>query len=344
MEKKDNYIRIEEVLNALSGFAGYLLRQKKILFGFTLAFALAGAGYGLFKKPMYLAKGSFILEEKTVGGGLSGLASQFGVDLGAMSGSNSGIFAGDNILDILRSKKIIKTVILSPVDNSSAYTLADLYMDMSGWRKKSPSLEQLTFAAKGNERLKDSVLQMIHENIVKNQINVDRLNKKGSIIEIQTQTGNQVFSKLFTERLLDATMAMYMNIKTSSAKENVDRLQKRADSLMLVLNKKTYQSAGQQVLDANMAFRSTAVPFELSGREKMVIFSLYTEVIKNLEVAKMALMNQTPIMQKLDTPEYPIKNITGPWWNWMLFSALAGFGIGFFLLFYNYPNAKNGRA
>ena len=69
----------------------------------------------------------------------------------------------------------------------------------------------------------------------------------------------------------------------------------------------------------------------------MVVFGLYSEVIKNLELARMSLVNQTPIIQKLDMPRLPLKDTNKKWWIWALIGGGIGFGISFFLLFYNYP-------
>lgn len=339
MANTNSYLKIEDVLTAIKDFVSYLVKNQKWLWAASILLGLLGGVYGLLKKPSYLGKGSFILEEKTMGGGLSGLASQFGLDLGSVIGGNTNIFTGDNVIDILKSEKVISEVLKTPLDSTSgSVTLADHYLDFMKWRNKFPEMSVLQFNKSGNERLKDSVLQLMHEYIVEKQLTVDRINKKGSIIEIQTISNSQIFSKVFTERLLHATLKMYMDIKTGAARENVERLQKRADSLSRSMSSKTYQAAAAQVLDANIAFKTTAVPTEISGREKMLVFTLYTEVIKNLELAKMALSNQTPIMQKLDTPKYPLKNLNKEWWKSMIIGFGVGLGVAFFLLFYAYPS------
>lgn len=342
MANTNGYLKIGDVLNAVKSFFTYLLRNQKWLWATSIILGIVGGSYGLIKKPSYLGKGSFILEEKTMGGGLSGLASQFGLDLGSVIGGNTNIFTGDNVIDILKSEKVITEVLMTSVYSSAGSpTLADHYLDFMNWRNKYPEMSLLQFNKPGNEVLKDSVLQLMHEVIVEKQLTVDRINKKGSIIEIQTISNSQIFSKLFTERLLNATLKMYMDIKTGAARENVERLEKRADSLARSMSSKTYKAAASQVLDANIAFKTTAVPTEIYGREKMLVFTLYTEVIKNLELAKMALTNQTPIMQKLDSPRYPLKNLNKEWWKWVIIGFVAGLGIAFFILFYAYPGDTN---
>ena len=63
---------------------------KKILF-FGLIFSFLFFGYAFFSKPKYKAVLTFVLEEDKGGGsgafgGALGLASQFGIDLGASGG------------------------------------------------------------------------------------------------------------------------------------------------------------------------------------------------------------------------------------------------------------------
>jgi uncharacterized protein involved in exopolysaccharide biosynthesis len=47
-------------------------------------------------------------------------------------------------------------------------------------------------------------------------------------------------------------------------------------------------------------------PQEATARDKTVTFTLYGEVIKNLETLKISLINQTPLIQVLDLPKYPL--------------------------------------
>jgi hypothetical protein len=155
---------------------------------------------------------------------------------------------------------------------------------------------------------------------------VDRLNKKGSIFKIVTVSQNQIFSKNFAERLLKETTTYYVNVKTSSALANVKRLQARGDSLLRVLNAKSYNAASFQILDPNVAFKSMSVPAEVSSRDKSIVFSIYAEVTKNLEMSRIALVSQTPVIQLLDVPKYPLMDDRKSY----LFLGLVGFIAGIF--------------
>ena len=345
-------VKLADVLDSLTRFLAYLVRNARLatlLMAVTTSIAL---GYYFLQKPAYEGTVTFILEEKSggMGGGLSGLASQFGFDIGSLSG-NSGMFSGDNILDILKSRSIIEKVLLSKVDStkgSNSSTMVDLYLDFSHlrskWEGKSQELANISFTnlADGRQHslVQDSVLYVVYDKLFKKHITVERLNKKGSIIKINTVSTNQVFSKIFTERLLTETKKLYIDVKTGISAANVARLEARADSLMKALNSKSYQSATMQIVDANTAYKSAAVPGEVSQRDKMVNYAIYTEVMKNLEASRMALANQTPAIQLLDYSRYPLDDQKKSLWILLAVGIISGLAVSLLIAFFNYPSHK----
>ncbi|MEY4308584.1 MAG: hypothetical protein RL422_787 [Bacteroidota bacterium] len=305
-----SYLRSQFVLIALCGIVGLVLPLI----------------YRAFQKPAYAASTTFILEEKSAtGGGLAGIASQVGLDLGSL-GSGSSLFTGDNILDIIKSRVIIEKVLLTPISGNSGKTLADLYLKFSGIGEKLPAPVSFASPSVTHTVYQDSVLYVMYDQIAKKNVSVDRLNKKGSIFKIVTVSQNQVFSKNFAERLLKETTTYYVNVKTSTAAANVKRLQARGDSLLRVLNAKSYNAASFQILDPNVAFKSMSVPAEVSSRDKSIVFSIYAEVTKNLEMSRIALVSQTPVIQLLDVPKYPLMDDRKSY----LFLGLVGFIAGIF--------------
>ncbi len=337
-------IKMGDLLDSLLGFFKALLASWKMAFVLMLIGSLLSLTYYFVQKPKYEGTASFILEEKgsSMGGSLSGLASQFGVDIGSLTGS-AGLFAGDNILDILRSRTIIEKVLLTKIDASKKNTLADLYLDFTLQRKKwsdQAALTNISFANyqpnSFNSRLQDSVLLVIYQKLTKKHVTVERLNKKGSIIQVVTVSANELFSKLFTERLVQETMKMYLDIKTGTAVKNIHRLEQRSDSLLAILNNKSYKSASLQVLDANIAYKSTAVPVEVSQREKTVAYALYTEVIKNLEASRMALAGQTPIINLLDNSKFPLEDQKKSFWLLLVMGLIGGLAITVIVVFVSY--------
>jgi hypothetical protein len=340
-EKKT--IVLGDVIESIKRFFSYLRSQSKLIAFFAVIGLVLPLIYRAMQKPAYAAATTFILEEKSAnGGGLAGLASQVGLDLGSL-GSGSSLFTGDNILDIIKSRVIIEKVLLTPISGSSGKTLADLYLEFSGLGENLPSPVSFAIPATSagvaaHSVYQDSVLYVMYEQIAKKNVSVDRLNKKGSIFKIVTVSQNQVFSKNFAERLLKETTTYYVNVKTSSALANVKRLQARGDSLLRVLNAKSYTAASFQILDPNVAFKSMSVPAEVSSRDKSIVFSIYAEVTKNLEMSRIALVSQTPVIQLLDVPKYPLMDDRKPYAFLGIAGLLAGLLVGFFLCLYLYTD------
>lgn len=340
-EKKT--IVLGDVIESIKRFFSYLRSQSKLIAFFAVIGLVLPLIYRAMQKPAYAAATTFILEEKSAnGGGLAGLASQVGLDLGSL-GSGSSLFTGDNILDIIKSRVIIEKVLLTPISGSSGKTLADLYLEFSGLGENLPSpvsfaIPAVSASVAAHSVYQDSVLYVLYEQIAKKNVSVDRLNKKGSIFKIVTVSQNQVFSKNFAERLLKETTTYYVNVKTSSALANVKRLQARGDSLLRVLNAKSYTAASFQILDPNVAFKSMSVPAEVSSRDKSIVFSIYAEVTKNLEMSRIALVSQTPVIQLLDVPKYPLMDDRKSYAFLGIAGLLAGLLVGFFLCLYLYTD------
>lgn len=308
-----------------------------LVFGLSI---LAGIILYYNQKPNYQAVTTFILEEKsTPGSGLAGLASQFGLDIGSLGGGS--IFTGDNILDILRSKKIINEVLLTRLDSGkNTQTLADLFLDFKGWKKKwqnEADLKDVNFNnVQSLETLslkQDSILNEIHSFIIKHALSADRLNKKGSIISVQVTATNSLFARLMTERVVSAAANLYLDIKTGTAQANIAKLQRRSDSLLVLLNQKSYVAAANQPLDINPGVKSAVVPLEIVSRDKTVLATLYAEVTKNLEVSKLILSQQTPVMQILDGPGQVLNDNKHSLTYMLIVTPVAGLVLYFVLAF-----------
>jgi uncharacterized protein involved in exopolysaccharide biosynthesis len=305
-EIKEEYYSLGDISNLIKSFFFFLLKKWWIL----LIAVIGGAGAGMIlyntQKPKYEAVCSFILEEKSGGGsGLAGLASQFGFDIGGMTGGGS-IFTGDNILNILTSKKVVHSVLLSPVDDTgtSGKTLADLYLALSKKDAKKKDLNTIDISNlynTGNPQ-KDSILNAIYESVVKKNLQVERVSKQGSIIKVQVTAADQDFARLMTERLVEEARKLYFDIRLGTAQENIRSMQRRSDSLLMLLNNKSYRAAASMPLDLNPGIRTGTVPGEIATRDKTVLATLYAEVTKNLEASKLMLSQQTPVIQVLDRP------------------------------------------
>jgi hypothetical protein len=66
----------------------------------------------------------------------------------------------------------------------------------------------------------------------------------------------------------------------------------------------------------------------IDSREEILSTTIYTEVIKNLEITKLSLLQETPTIQLIDNPDIPLEDNKNEWHEGML----GGFGAGFLLI------------
>jgi uncharacterized protein involved in exopolysaccharide biosynthesis len=339
-------IKYSELKAVVQRFTKYFISQYKLILYITLITSALGLLYGKLQPSTFKATSTFIVEDKSGkgGGGLSGLASQFGIDVGGLTGGGAGLFDGDNILEIIKSRAIIEKVLLTKLEepsSSKGQTIADYYIqveDLQGkFERKNINVKSLNFASltEGAKHTvqQDSVLYVLFDRINKD-INVEKKNKKSTIITLEVVSGDQVFSKTFTEELLKQTSDLYIDIKTGNLSRSINKIQQKADSLQNSLTgiyQKSFQAENATKLyNVNSSLRINTSQTEIAARDKTVSSTLYAEVVKNLETLKLSLINQTPVIQVLDTPKYPLFDQRTP----AIYSIIIGFAVGIVLSFF----------
>ncbi len=332
-------VTIKELMAKLKSAWKYLLSKWIRIFLVGLLGASLGFFYAMLTPIKYVSRMTFVVEEsKGVGGGLSALAGQFGFDLGG--GGGGGVFAGDNILLFLRSENLCRETLLTPYDDSGKVTLADRYAEVrkfkKGWAnsKKVGPINFAKYATGPMPRLEDSLMQVIiRKNLLMTDLSVAKPDKKASFIQVAVSTRDERLSALFTERLVKIATLKYVESKTKVKAANVALLQRRADSLAALLNDKTFRAASsQQVLvDVNPALKTAPISAEISTREKSMIGTIFAEVVKNLEIAKSILSQETPAIQMVDQSTFPLERVKAS-----KLKALLIWGIlfGFLYVFY----------
>jgi hypothetical protein len=340
--KKSDEISLKELVLKLRDWWKYLLGKWMII----LVFGLTGAGLGLvfslFSKQQYIGSLIFVVEDNKSGGlaAYAGLAGQFGIDLGG--GTGSGLFEGDNIMGFLRSRFIVEKTLLSPIEVSGKrMNLVSWYLQHTtlGEKLQKDTVLKAIVYPLGQDRKtfslhQDSLLYIVQKRIVEKELEIKKPDKKLSFIEVKATTENEVFSKLFTEVLVSEAANFYTYTKTKRSKVNVDKLQAIADSLQDLLNKKTYALAAVQDINMNPVKQVSSVRGELVARDKVVLQTMYGEVIKNLELSKLTMAQETPIVQVVDSPILPLeKKRFGKFKGLVLGGLLGGFLIVFILVF-----------
>jgi len=293
----------------------YIFQFKKMLALVLILGALLGLAAAWLKAPTYTARLTFVIDDsKSSGstGGLSALAGQFGFNLDGLGGA-SGVLAGDNVEELIKSHKLIKETLLTAYD--STQTLADKYAEVyklsKKWLKYSPDGKITQFPLNGthNTRLQDSLLHEMTAMILDGEFEIAKTDKKLGFFEVNTTMKDEKLAQLFCTRMIKQSTDFFITTKTERLRNNVQRLQQRADSIGAILNHKTYalSAANQTLLDLNPAYTSASASVEVKDRDKIVLTTIFSETVKNLEASKTMLAQETPTVQIVDEPELPLK-------------------------------------
>jgi uncharacterized protein involved in exopolysaccharide biosynthesis len=304
----------------------YLQKKWKLLLLTVVISGGLGLVSKLFVKQKYNAKLSFVLSSDSKGGGISGLASQLGFDFGGSGGND--VFAGDNILTLFKSEKMIKPVLFKKPPHQNDI-LANIIVKEWKWDKEwaSNARTKNSFPFPGDmlklSAVQDSLLREVHSTIVEKSLAVSRADKKLNVYTVNTTSTSEIFACYLTQFLMDETARFYIDTKTSISKRNLLMLQKEADSLRYLLGRNITSTAASvdRTFNLNTALQVERAATQKSQANSTVVATAYAEVVKNLEIAKITLQKETPLYQIIDVPYLPLKRVVP---SSLMFGAVGG--------------------
>lgn len=325
MEEEDDGMTLIDIIISTKEFYSEFKRRWFAVIVIICISSFLGLFFAVKSKPNYTAASSMMLESSKDGGSMTGalaLASQFGL----MGGASGATINEDKLLEIIKSETIIKTALFQQATiNGTTDILANHFIDLFDYKKlweDNDSLQVFRFKnSKDNlSVLENSVFKMFYGQIVKSYIKTDK--SKSGIITITTTTSSEPFSKFFNDYLVNSVTSFYINRITEKGRINVNIVQKRVDSISGALRDAEVTLARWKD-GSNQLVKAQGMVNEIRLRRNLEVNnSIYIEGIKQLELSKFALLEQTPFLQIIDQPTLPL-NITGT------VSHLRGILIGF---------------
>ncbi|MDR1129791.1 MAG: hypothetical protein LBK96_02275 [Prevotellaceae bacterium] len=299
---KDLILKIKEIWK-------YLLSKWKTVVIAGVLCASLGLVYSLLKTPEYISELSFsVIEKSAPGGGLSALAGQFGFSVGSSGG---GVFSGNNMIELLQSRNLIERTLLNELNiNGKRCRLIDYYRELNPTEDDEES-EVISYPLGLNRenfsRQQDSLLYVLGNAITEKKLSVNKQKKDIDIIQIVFTNSDELFSKLFTETLINIVSEFYIQTKTKNTKINLEMMEMRTDSV-----RREYEKALEDYaiyFDQNMNPSRQIVRVEQQKIQTTVQLTgtTYAELSKNVEILKLDLAQQTPLIQVIDTPIMPLE-------------------------------------
>jgi hypothetical protein len=245
----------------------------------------------------------------------------------------------------MKSRLLVEKTLLNPIEvNGKTISIAEYFIQINKMREawdKNPALKNIQFLPNADREKftlqQDSILKGIYSGLTApGNLTIAQKDKKVSITSIEVVSLNEKFSKIFCENLAKETSEYYVEIKSKKARLNVEILQKQTDSIRAELNAAMtgVAAATDNVFNLNSAMNVKRVPSARRQVDVQANTAMLTSLVTNLEMSKMALRKETPLIQIIDRPIFPLeKEKVGKLKSLVLGGFLAGFLTVLYLVF-----------
>lgn len=307
-----------------------LWKNRKLIFRITLAFMVLGILVALFSAKEYTAGSTMVPQtsEKRMGGSLSGLAAMAGINLGDMGGSET--LSPKMYPKILESIPFQKELMQTPIkfeEYEQPVTLFDYYTNkkyrkfsLMGTVKKYtiglPGViieairgkkDEVIFRPDGNSGLQTLTRdEKICVDALENLIKLN-LNEKEGYVQLTVSMPESLAAAQLAERVQRLLQRYITEFKIEKVQSNLDFVQERFDEAKH--NFEQIQEERAAFKDANKNIYSARAQTEgekLDTRYNLAL-SVYSELAKQLEQAKIQVKETTPILTVIDPVTIPLE-------------------------------------
>ena len=310
MEQYNDEIKLKDILVKLLEYKTYLYKNKFAIIVVSGVFFVIGILIAISSDEKYTAELTFVVEDKQHGAGalgaMSGMANQFGFDIGSSSATT---FSQKNILEFLKSRGVVEAALMqSRIVNKKDDLLIEHYLDINmtkDYWKGNEYLYPVSFHGILYQD-NDSISGSIWKSIVEDELLVSLQTEEANIINLSYTSLNEEFAKVFVETLIEEMSKMYVTHQTAQSNNTLDFLQSRADSVFLKLQIAEEEFAKVKDINQRIVKASGRLKELQLMRSVEVLGTMYLEIVKNLEISKITLLNHTPIIQIIDRPILPL--------------------------------------
>lgn len=301
-------LSIIDVLKLLGKYKKYILKNKfKIIIGVLLIFSFLTYKF-LKEKPSFNAEITFTTPDKKGGKMNSALAmaKQFGI----IGGGGGGELSTPVIMELLASKKIVREGLFSEITIKGVKDFAiNHYVRLNDIKNKEK--EQVIFERKVNvfqgSREEEKVIKKILGVLIKKGLDIQVSDESG-IVSLGVNSIDEEFSIEFAHSLVHALKTNYVEKSIERQKNTYESLNYRVDSIKNLMEETEANYARLVDSKLNVIKAEGKLKEGQLMREIKILNVIYSEGIKNLEIARFNLLDETPVIQVIDQPTLPLKN------------------------------------
>jgi len=323
---------VKGLIKNLRDWISFLLIKSKNILKLALLFLVLTLAYNYIKSPIHYARTSFVLDSESSSnsiGDIASLASLAGINASSFIDSSS-LFQIDNIQELYRSSSMLKQTLLTKYTFGNQ---SDILINKFGkeekidkkWNKLGVDFTKQSLM-ESKSRLHDSVLMEAVKIIKKKYLFVDKPSRKTTILEIGFDHKNELLAKSFNENLVYIVNNFYFKTKTKKTGENLEILQRQADSVKNVLDKSILFLAekDQSIPNPNPLTKVSLVPYQKALVDVQANGAIYQEIVTQLELAKVNHRNKTPLIQIIDKPTLPLENSRLKFMECLIYGLFGG--------------------
>lgn len=269
------------------------------------------------KPPVYTSKILFNMETggSSPSGGLSDLASAFGVNTGAAPSSN--LFVGENFNELLRTKNLYNRALLTKVKvKGKDEIFANYFLRKSGVRKieleDDDEIQNFQFKHSNYKEctaMERKQLRKI-QNVLMPLTNITNESKKASFVTLTVITRNDTLSYIWSYLYLKTITDFYIETKTKKSKDLLVLVENRVDSLRRELYYN--QGAAAKFADQNqqVIVQQGLIQQQRFATNSSQLQSLYYEAVRSLDNMKFSMVKESPLYSIIDDAELPFPKET----------------------------------
>jgi hypothetical protein len=347
-------ITLKQLMFKLVEYSKEIRRNWIIL----ILFCLPTTGYLMYKaffdRPQYLAKLTFMVNsDESKSGGVASILGQFGLGEGESKDNLDKILALSKS-NIILERSLFKTGTVDGVSDYYANHMIRIYKFHEKWKDDTTGLKN--FLYKGGDSLKfirkeslmgylynedrairfsrieSQVLKILNAKIIGDESNsgifTSSVEKKSGIMTLSLNSFSEDLSINLLEEIYIQLSRFYIDKTTEKQRRSYDLVAAKADSIEGALTGVEYRQADFDDHNRMILFEKAKLPKLRLNRDRTVLNLMYSEAIKNQELAEFALKNKIPYIQSIDTPIPPIKPKKQSKAKALIFGVAIGLFIG----------------
>jgi len=266
-----------------------LVRRPRLVLGLPLVAAVLTSVAVLLLSPTYAATASFVAEnpvQSRLPAGLTGLASQFGVNLAAEASRSPAFYA-----DLLRSREILSEVLAAKIPGLQSGDSITVY-----------ALYRITGSTP--ERRLDEGVKALRSRIT---LAVDQ---RTNVVRVSVEAPHAVAARDVLQLLLDRLADFNVHTRQSTAGERRKFIEGRVATSEQQLRaaeeslRTFYERNGQWQNSPRLRFEEQQL-----NRQVAVQQELYLSLRREYETARIEEVNNTPVLTIIDHPAVPGRRV-----------------------------------